>query len=257
MSQSSLLELYHVASKHSHYQILPTALQSLLRQDQIAVKSRHESERLAYIMSKLDVAGLRVADIGGNTGYFSFELLERGARQVDYYEGNKAHHDFVRAAAAQLGLAASLRTFNRYVTFTHNELAGVDCTLLLNVLHHVGDDFGQPELNRDAAKPIILASLAALSTRTRRLVFQLGFNWKGDRHQPLFPNGTKSELIDFIAHGTAHDWRIRAIGVAEKRENAIAFADLSEANLARNDALGEFLNRPIFILESRHFSPAP
>jgi hypothetical protein len=252
MSQPSLLELYHVASKHSHYQILPAALEPLVRPDQITVKSRHESERLAYIVSKLSVSGLRVADIGGNTGYFSFELLERGARQVDYYEGNKAHHDFVRAAATQLGLSDRLRTFNRYVTFTRNELAGVDCTLLLNVLHHVGDDFGRADLNREAAKQSILTSLAALSRQTRLLVFQLGFNWKGDRQQPLFAHGTKSELIEFVASGTAGDWTMHALGIAEKRGNAIVFSDLSESNLARNDALGEFLNRPIFVLQSKH-----
>ena len=94
MNESTLLALYHVASKHSHYQVLPTALETVLGHDQITVKSRHEIARLAYLTSKLDVAGLHVADIGGNTGFFSFELFDRGARRVDYIEGNQAHHDF-------------------------------------------------------------------------------------------------------------------------------------------------------------------
>jgi hypothetical protein len=48
---------------------------------------------------------------------------------------------------------------------------------------------------------------------------------------------------------------MHALGIAEKRGNAIVFSDLSESNLARNDALGEFLNRPIFILRSKHLPP--
>lgn len=224
----------------------------MLRNDQITVKSRHETARLAYLASKLSFSGLRVADVGGNTGFFSFELLDRGAHRVDYYEGNKAHHDFVRAAAQQLGLGERLRTFNRYVTFTQDELAGTDCTLLLNVLHHLGADFGDARLNKDAAKQNILSCLAALSRQTRQLVFQLGFNWKGDRHQPLFDHGTKAKLIDFVTQGTAADWTIQSVGVAEKSGDTVTFHDLNSANLARADALGEFLNRPIFIMRSKH-----
>jgi hypothetical protein len=252
MPTPTLLDLYQSASKHSQYQVLPASLEKLLPGDQITVKSRHETARLAYIASKVSVCGLRVADVGGNTGFFSFELLDRGATRVDYYEGNKPHHDFVRAAAHQLGLNDRLHTFNRYVTFTHDELAGVDCTLLLNVLHHLGDDFGDAQLNKDAAKQNILACLAALSRQTGTLVFQLGFNWKGDRHQPLFTHGTKAELIDFVTQGTAADWTIESIGVAEKSGDAITFHELNRINLERSDALGEFLNRPLFIMHSKH-----
>lgn len=252
MNTPTLLELYQSASKHSQYQVLPAALEPLLPRDQITVKSRHETARLAYIAAKLSVTGLHVADIGGNTGFFSFELLARGARRVDYIEGNKAHHDFVRAAAHQLGLGERLHTVNRYVTFTPEDLAAVDCTVLLNVLHHLGDDFGDARLNKAAAKQNILSCLAALSRTSRLLIFQLGFNWKGDRHQPLFECGTKAELIDFVSTGTAADWTIESIGIAEKAGDAVAFSDLNRTNIARNEALGEFLNRPLFLMRSKH-----
>lgn len=253
MNEPNLLELYQAASKHSHYQVLPAALETLLRSEPVVVKPRHETARLAYVESRLNVSGLRAADIGGNTGFFSFELLDRGAREVDYYEGNQAHYDFVRACARQLGLSERLHTFNRYVTFQPDELPAVDCTVLLNVLHHLGDDFGQPDITMEAARQNILGCLAALSRWSRLLVFQLGFNWKGDRRQPLFPHGTKSELIDFVAKGTALDWAIDSIGIAEPRGNAVVFNELDHANIERDDALGEFLNRPIFVMRSRHF----
>jgi hypothetical protein len=252
MNATPLLDLYQQTGKHSNYQVLASALAPLLDSDAISVKSRHEHERLAYILARVPMDGLLVADIGGNTGFFSFELLARGARRVDYYEGNAAHHAFVQAAASRLGLAGRLQAHHRYVSFKPGELPLVDCTVLLNVLHHLGDDFGDPGTARQAAMQRMLGCLAVMARTTRVLVFQLGFNWKGDRHQPLFAGGSKQEMIDFIEQGTAADWEMAAIGIAEADGGRIVFRDCGDRNIARNDALGEFLNRPIFIMRSRH-----
>ncbi len=252
MNAAPLLDLYQRTSKHSNYQVLAGALSPLLGNEAISVKSRHEHERLAYILSRVPVQGLHMADIGGNTGFFSFELLEQGARRVDYYEGNTAHHSFVHAAAQRLGLAGRLHTHHGYVSFEPATLARVDCTVLLNVLHHFGDDFGDRDAAMEAARQRMLACLSALAHTSRLLVFQLGFNWKGDRHQPLFAGGSKAEMIDFIEQGTASDWDIAAIGIAERDGGHTVYRDLCDRNIARDDSLGEFLNRPIFIMQSRH-----
>jgi len=253
MDNSHLLDLYHRASKHSNYQVLSAAVASLLGSHTIAVRSRSENERLAYMLSRLAFHGLHVADIGGNTGFFSFELLRHGAGRVDYFEGNPAHHDFVRSAADRLGLAERLHTHHRYVSFDAEEFPAVDCTLLLNVLHHLGDDFGDARADKAAARSRMLDCLAAVARRSRLLVLQLGFNWKGDRHQPLFSSGTKAEMIDFVERGTAADWTIAHIGIASRRDGEVVFEDLNARNLGRDDSLGEFLNRPIFVMRSRHF----
>lgn len=247
-----LRELYQHTSKHSNYQVLSPALAPLLSNEAISVQSRSEAERLAYIVSRLPVAGLLMADIGGNTGYFSFELLAQGAQHVDYFEGNQAHHDFVKAAASALGWSPRLQTHHRYVNFAPGELAPTDITLLLNVLHHLGDDFGNPATAKEAAKQQMLDCLATLSRSSARAVFQLGFNWQGKIDQPLFAGGSKAEMIEFVRAGTASDWDIEHIGIAERDTTGIVFRDLSAHNLARNDSLGEFLNRPLFILQSRH-----
>jgi hypothetical protein len=81
---------------------------------------------------------------------------------------------------------------------------------------------------------------------------QLGFNWKGDRHQPLFAHGSKAEMTHFIEQGTAADWDITAIGIAEREGTQTVFRDRYDRNVARDDSLGEFVNRPIFIVRSRH-----
>jgi len=123
--------------------------------------------------------------------------------------------------------------------------------LLLNVLHHVGDDYGDPSHSIESAKQNVLNSLSALAKRTKYLIFQLGFNWKGDILLPLFADGTKRELIEFVREGTKDSWVIRNIGIAESAGDKIIYNELDSKNIERRDSLGEFLNRPIFIMESK------
>ena len=128
-----------------------------------------------------------------------------------------------------------------------------DLVLLLNVLHHVGDDYGDKELLMGKAKENIIKQLNSLAKIAGTLVFQMGFNWKGNIQQCLFENGTKEEMISFIKEGTKDYWRILKIGIAELKNGTIEYCDLSKENICRWDHLGEFLNRPIFIMESLIF----
>jgi hypothetical protein len=254
MTTIALRDLYEATSKHSNYQTLAPDVDRLLGVAPVPAKSRYERERFDFISRHVAFDGLHAADIGGNTGFFSFEMLRAGATRVDYFEGNVAHHDFVHEAARQLALEARLATHARYVEFTTSDLPAVDCTLLLNVLHHLGDDYGDHSLSLDAAKASMLAPLATIARTSRTLVFQLGFNWRGDRHRPLFANGTKAELIEFVRRSSEADWDIDAIGIAVRDGEQITFRPLDEQNVQRDDRLGEFLNRPLFIMRSRHLS---
>lgn len=247
----TLLALYQNASKHSHYQVLPARVQTLLPPQAITVHSRHERERLDYLMARLDPRGMAVADIGGNTGYFSVELLDRGAASVDYYEGNAEHAAFVAHAARALALDDRLRTHPGYLDFERPALPVYDLVLLLNVLHHIGDDYGDRSTRIEQVQATVRAALRAMAPHARQLVFQLGFNWQGDRQRPIFPHGSKAEVIELM-RGLADDYEILAIGIAG-RDGAgrVSYRDLDEANLARDDRLGEFLNRPLFLLRSR------
>ena len=250
---NKLKTLYAQDSKHSNYQVLSKRLSSLIGSN-IEVKSRHEKERLNFILENLEVKDKTIIDIGGNTGYFTFELIENGAKHVDYIEGNKAHSDFVKLASEVLGISGKIHVLNKYLNF-ENELNGkhYDIALLLNVLHHLGDDYGNKELTIDIAKKNIITQINHFADKTSILVFQLGFNWKGNRNHCLFENGTKTELIDFVFEGTNEYWDILKIGIAEKCDNdEIQYNPPNEDNIHRNDTLGEFLNRPIFIFKSKN-----
>jgi len=247
-----LLALYANTSKHSNYQILPARLAALIDQEKIHVHTRYEKERLNFIVHHLDVRGKHLVDIGGNSGYFSFELIDAGADHVLYYEGNQAHAEFATLAARVLNLTDRFTAYNRYFSFTDELKEKVDVVLLLNVLHHLGDDYGDPSFSINNAKEAMLDQLNALADKTDYCVFQLGYNWKGNRAIGLFEHGTKAELIDYVRKGTAAHWTIEQIGIAVKSTDTIEYEALNDINGQRDDTMGEFLNRPLFILKSTH-----
>ncbi len=249
-NKARLIELYARSSKHSNYQVLPGKLTELLDIDDIKIKTRYETERLDYILQNIEITNKNILDIGGNTGYFSIEMLNNGAKTVHYFEGNSTHAEFVELASKLLMLDNRLQITNEYFLFKGPFDEKYDITLLLNVLHHIGDDYGDQSISIENAKNQILRQLNSLASMTKIMVFQLGFNWKGNRYLGLFQNGTKQELIDFVVRGTQQYWEISKIGVPELINNRIKYVDLNNTNIQRQDNLGEFLNRPIFIMRS-------
>lgn len=251
-SEKELIELYNKTSKHSGYQLLHPKVAELLPFSEVQAQSRHESERLDYLVRNFDFRGKVVADIGGNTGYFTFAALEQGAAHVHYFEGNREHALFVETAARRLCLDQRITVEARYIDFAHDQPScKVDVIFLLNVLHHVGDDYGPNDFSRADALAHISDSLAKLASQARFLIFQLGFNWKGNRNLPLFEHGTKSEMIEFVLAACEGAWDVKKIGIAQREGHVIGYHDLDSKNIERDDSLGEFLNRPIFILSSR------
>lgn len=244
-----LKKLYMESSKHSSYQILPSCLESILSYEELDIKSRWEKERLKYILNHLKFENKRILDIGGNTGFFSFEAITAGASHVDYYEGNESHAKFVKVAAEAVGMEKKITVFPEYYLFQEDKRK-YDITLCLNVLHHLGADF-EAERSMEMAKKRILECIKGLSLVTDYLVLQLGFNWYGNIEKCLFENGTKEEMKQYVVNGTEGLWEVLFIGIAEKKDNEILYDDLNDNNNSRNDELGEFLNRPIFIMKAK------
>ena len=250
-AKEELVKYYSENSKHSSYQSIPSQLKMILKQDDVQTRSRFDNERLNYITDKLQVKNKVILDIGGNTGFFTFELLGAGADRVIYYEGNKNHATFVSLAAKALDLNDKIEVVNRYYSFCDSEPVRADITILLNVLHHTGDDYGKERYAIADIKKDIIKQLNSLAIVTKYLVFQLGYNWMGDISRCLFENGTKQEMINFIVKGVDKHWEVQNIAVAEKKGDSIIYTNPNNKNILRDDSLGEFLNRPLFILKSK------
>ena len=154
-------------------------------------------------------------------------------------------------AVQELKLKNSINVHSEYYMFEQKEYK-FDIALLLNVVHHLGDDFGDSE-SIEKAKRGMLSCINHMAQVARTMVFQLGFNWRGDRDKCLFENGTKEEMEDFIRNGTQEYWDIVKIGVAVNRDGKIVYEDKNADNYQRQDSLGEFLNRPIYIMKSKKF----
>lgn len=255
VTAENLAKLKHLFSetartrKHSAYQLLADPVAELLGDVDVKIRHKNEVERLTYIKAKVGFLNCNVLDIGCNTGFFLFESLRAGATRAMGYEGSVEHAVFVQEAASLLNMENVLEVRPQYFDF--ESMPGrFDVALLLNVLHHVGDDYGDPSIGIDQARASILRQLNRMSRISGRLVFQLGFNWRGDPDRCLFLHGTKAEMIDFIREGTSGYWNIDAIGVAVRQGDEISYRDVNEQSIQRDDSLGEFLNRPIFIMSS-------
>jgi len=252
MSDISILsDLYSKTSKHSNYQKLPVDLRQYLNENLLQIKSRYEEERLTYILKNVDINNKTILDIGANTGFFSLELIKNGAKSVHAYEGNKNHADFIRYAAEFIKLDKNLLIYNSYFDFSNiTQKINYNIVLLLNVLHHIGDDYGDSSITLKMAKNSILESINAFSGKTDILILQLGFNWQGDKNKPLFSKGTKQEMIEFLREGIFEKWNFIKTGIPILVNNKIEYCDSDKKNIERMDSLGEFLNRPLFILKS-------
>lgn len=248
IDSKKLKELYSKTSKHSNYQLIPNALKNILSNKDIDVKTRQELERIIFLKENLNFKDKKVLDVGGNTGYFSFESLDEGASEVVYIEGNKAHATFVKEASEQLN--KNIKVYNKYLNFNEViEEAPFDIVLLFNVIHHLGDDYGDKNISINSAKEQMVDCINYFHDKTSILILQMGFCWQGDISKLLFENGTKSEMIEFVKKAIFNKWEILQIGVAEEISNKTIYKPLNDLNIERSDKLGEFRNRPIFILK--------
>jgi hypothetical protein len=243
------LNIEHQAGKHTVYQKIARSVLHEIHDPRIHTAARYEDERFAWIKQFVALDNASAIDIGCNLGYFSFSALEAGARHVTCYEGYEKHADFVAKAAALIGVQDKLTVKPEYYDFNADGPA-YDVAFLLNVLHHVGDDYGDKNTTRENAKKLIGQQLNTMAAVAQTLVFQLGFNWRGDRQLPLFEQGLKDELIDFVSQTTQQHWHIKAVGIAVK-EQEVRYCAPDNSNRQRQDALGEFLNRPLFIMERK------
>ena len=243
-----LEELYASKSRHSQYQILASNIEHLVKYKK-PEKSKYEKERLEYVLKNIDLKGKKILDIGGNTGYFTFESCKCNPKSVDYFEGNVEHAEFVKLAAEIVGLSHIVKVNPEYFLFEKkNEIW--DIVFFLNVIHHIGFDF-EKDITSMAVREKILEHINSMAEYSKIMIFQMGFNWYGNVQKCLFEHGTKREMEQYLQEGTKEFWKIENVGIPVKKNNVFVYENQTEENNIRIDEYGEFLNRPLFIMKSK------
>lgn len=189
LTKDRLLSLWHSTGKHGVYQQLPDFLtEDFGVRAPVDERWRGDRTRLDYLRTRLNFEGLRVVDIGANTGYFSLTLARDLGAQVTAIEPDPANRDFLREVARQYGLSNMAVSDEAVTQATVGHLPATDLVLLLNVLHHAGADFdGALVADRSDMPGYLTRYLRALSATTKGMVFQLGYNWHGNKATPLVP----------------------------------------------------------------------
>lgn len=189
LTQDSLLALWHSTGKHGVYQQLPAFLtRDFGIRAPVDERWRGDRTRLDYLRSRIDFTGLRVVDIGANTGFFSLTLAHDDAAQVTAVEPDPANNAFLQAVGQHYGLDRMQASATPVTLDTVGALPESDLVLLLNVLHHAGDDFDRTHVpDAGALAAYMTEYLARLARTTGRMVYQLGYNWCGNKATPVFP----------------------------------------------------------------------
>lgn len=248
----NLISLLAARSKHSEYQEIFPELKKILGIQEMVVNGR-ENSRWNFMLENFNWHGARVIDIGANTGYFSMAAIQAQAKEVLAIEGNVEHAQFIRSAAKMLNFDSRIKVEQRYFEASNEEFIfcdvnnAFDVVLYLNVVHHFGDDFGSKYMLIDDSLNEMRCQIQNISKYGEYCWFQMGFNWKGDRQKPLFSKGLKSELVNYVKLACNGFWDVKSISVYNEKSQA--YEEISERLMTRFDNLGEFLNRPLFLLK--------
>ena len=212
-----------------------------------------DRQRAAFMFDQLNVSGHRVLDIGANQGYMTVEAALRGAERVDAFESNSVDGVFLSQAARHLpGLD---KVVAHPINYDFDQANGDrwNCVVCLNVLHHIGRYFDSHIQDMTEAKALMAQHLKRLLSKDACVWLQLGFNWQGNTQQPMFSHGTKREMTDFVTGLIEPYGRLEVIGIYNPKVQAyepVLHGDWENALWQRIDSLGEFGNRPLYLIRS-------
>ena len=255
LTSPEINELLDIVSRKQYQRNHPSALKFLKSVQgftEIGVQHANtfEAERADFLFDSLNFKGFRVLDIGANIGYFSIAAAEHGAQSVVAYEGEEDGAKLLTLLAKSLNYSDVITSLDSSFNFAETATSYFDAIICLNVLHHIGRYFEDSDISKEDAMALLVKHLNALASQGNYCCFQMGYNWKGDESQPLFAGGSKGEMIEFLTEGIKEVWEVHKIGLLVP--DSMRYEECSEDHLNRFDELGEFGNRPIFILKNRN-----
>jgi hypothetical protein len=259
-SIKKIYDIYGEKSKHSNYQSMPDFVEKELS-IQVDIDHNWRSDKIRYdfIKSHINLDNKTILDIGANTGFFSLSLAHDYSTKVYAYEANNKQCELITEIKTIFSLD-NLEILNQSLSLNTIELLPKsDICLLLNVLHHAGCEFDQELVkSRDDFSSYVKNFLTLLKSKTDTLVFQFGYNWGGNKENPIIDNNDYESMLDFLLEIFAQSgWFINIIGIAQKeneRFNYLAFNPYVHKkeiiNLMNSQSYkGEFYKRPLIISE--------
>lgn len=257
-----LLNAYLTNYKHANYQLLPRFVASEFNVElPLDLAWRGDYGRLDFLLSHYDFTGRSVMDIGANTGLFALSIAQAGsATEIIALE---KHPDF----CAFMGLVRNGWQLENLTILPEayslpelQALPQVDDLLFFNVLHHAGVEFDQPTCPSKSALATYWAKFLE-KVRASRIFFQMGYNWGGDKSQPIFDGQSLSRMVDFVSCGAVQaGWQVASIILVvdcERRTLAeVAFDEIPHwdevyRSWMTERCLSEFYRRPLFVLEKK------
>jgi len=277
MLKEKLEALYNDGSKHSRYQNIPEFVRNELGYTETIDENwRGDTARFKYLMNALSFGGGKsIGEIGANTGFFILSLAHANPSSTFYaYEINSTHAAFIQ------DIGDSFQMKNLVVKAQGVDMEGIaamdnhDILLNYNVLHHAGVDFDTDKIaSVKEYEAYATEYLKRMAGKTKKMVFQIGSNWGGNKLKPLIPLSDDAEKIAFNARLFKNaGWKIVDISLHTRLSGSLEYRALTadflqqinECPIGEEKALvekfvdltefpsfSEFYRRPIFIVESR------
>ncbi len=212
-----------------------------------------DKERATFMFNQHSVRGQRVLDIGANQGYLSIEAALQGAERVDAFESNEVDGVFLSHLARLTPRLGRINVSTANYDFNQENNDRWNLVICLNVLHHIGRYFDHHIQDLAEAKILMGQHLKRLLSSGTYMWLQLGYNWKGDITKPMFKNGTKHEMTDFVAELIEPHANLLITGIYNTQTNSFEYVktgDWDHPLWKRSDSHGEFANRPIYLIQS-------
>jgi hypothetical protein len=276
MLKEKLEALYNDGSKHSRYQNIPEFVRNELGYTETIDENwRGDTARYAYLTKTLQFGEAKsIGEIGANTGFFTLSLAHANPSSTFYaYEINATHAAFIQ------DIADSFEMKNLVIKAQGVDMEGIelmenhDILLNYNVLHHAGVDFDTDMIaSVKAYEAYATEYLKRMASKTKKMVFQIGSNWGGNKQKPLIPLSDDAEKIAFNARLFKNSgWKILDISLHSRLNGTLEYralpADVLEllntcpvgdekalieknVDLSEFPGFSEFYRRPIFIVES-------